>query len=83
MSEVKTVSATLNIKVNVECPHCDSYIDLLNPDDTSDYYHNEDGHILEQTCPNGYWVDEHKKFSVDDVACTECKGIFNVKELEW
>ena len=83
MSDIKTVSASLDIEVWVDCPHCDNRINLMDADDTDGYDHNEEGHILKQACPDGYWSDSHEVFSVEDVTCTECKKDFNVKELEW
>ena len=38
---------------------------------------------MNQACPQGYWIDEHKKFEVLNVTCGECKKDFHVKGLEW
>jgi translation initiation factor 2 beta subunit (eIF-2beta)/eIF-5 len=80
---MKTVSARLDIEVFVDCPHCDSLIDLLNPDDTDGHNHNEESYVIAQACPDGAWIDEHKKFDVENVTCSECKKDFNVKGLDW
>ena len=83
MSEKKEAVAMLDIGVFVNCPNCDFLIDLMNQDDTNNYDHNEEGHVLTQACPDGYWIDKHKEFEVVDVTCTECKTDFNVKGLDW
>lgn len=80
---MKTVEARLDIEVFVDCPHCGFFIDLMQESDTDDHNHNEEGLVIGQACPDGYWIDEHKKFEVNDVTCGECKGSFNVKGLEW
>lgn len=77
------VKARLNIEVLVDCPHCDNLIDLLNSADTNGFDHNDGGDVLYQAVPDGHWMDEHKKFSVDQVQCSECLMEFNVKGLDW
>ena len=73
------VMARLDIELFVDCPKCDHLIDLLNQKDTAGYDHNEEGRVLTQACPDGYWTDEHKKFSVKNVECSKCGSQFNVK----
>lgn len=80
---MKTTSARLDIEVFVDCPHCDYMIDLMKQEDTGGYDHNEEGFIISQACPDGVWIDEHKKFKVSDVMCSECGNTFNVKGLDW
>jgi len=80
---MKTVTATLVIEVLVDCPVCDRLIDILREADTDGYDHNDEGHVIEQACPDGNWYDKHKKFSVSDVTCSLCKESFNVNGLEW
>lgn len=80
---MKTTTARLAIEVWVHCPHCDFYIDLMDETDTDGYNHNEEGLVLSQAYPDGYWYEEHKNFEVEDVTCSECKKDFNVKGLEW
>lgn len=80
----KTAKAMLSIEVNIDCPYCGHYINIMDEDDTNNYNHNEEGHVISQACPDeGYWMDEHEKFSVKDVTCTECKNTFDVKGLDW
>jgi hypothetical protein len=80
---MKTVTARLDIEVFVDCPHCGFMIDLLSASDTNNYDHNDCGEVLQQALPPGNWMDQHKDFEVDEVECSQCKGEFNVKELEW
>lgn len=80
---MKTVSARLDIAVYVDCPHCEHLINLLDTDDTSGRDLNEEGYILTQACPDGHWSLEHPHFTVEDVKCGSCGGVFDVKELEW
>ena len=82
MSE-ETVRARLDIQVYVDCPHCENLIDLLDENDTDGVAHNDEGAILKDACPDGYWMDSHAKFELRDVVCSECKGSFSVKEIEW
>lgn len=80
---MKEASARLDIEIFVNCPHCDYMIDLLREEDTSGYNHNDEGHVITQACPDGYWYEEHKKFEIDEVQCSNCSGVFNVRALEW
>lgn len=79
----KTVRARLSIDVFVDCPHCENFINLMDDRDTGGVDLNEEGRILSQACPSGSWIDEHKKFELDDVTCSECNNEFSVRELEW
>ena len=80
---MNTVEARLDIEVFVNCPGCDFLIDLMLEEDTSGYNHNEEGHVIEQACPEGCWFDEHENFEVSDVCCSECSHKFNVKGISW
>lgn len=79
----KNVTASLEISIWLNCPHCDFYINLMDESDTNGHDHNENGHILRQACPNETWTDAHEKFNVEEVECSHCKGVFDVKKLEW
>lgn len=79
-----SVIARLYISVFVDCPNCEHMIDLMNPQDTSGYDHNDCGEVLKQACPSdGHWSEEHEEFRVDDVKCTACGHEFDVKEMDW
>ena len=81
--ENKVVRGGLVIEVVVECPYCDGLIDILDTDRTAGYDHNDGGNIIRQACPDGVWIDEHKKFEIEDVKCGDCGGLFNVRGLDW
>lgn len=80
---MKPISARLDIRLYVNCPHCDDLLDLLNEDDTGGVDHNEEGYILQQACPDGYWCDSHDKFELHGVICGTCGEVFNVNTIEW
>jgi hypothetical protein len=84
MSELKEVQAVLNISVNVDCPHCGYYIDLLDTRDTNNIPVNDDNLVMSQACPSGgIWIDSHEKFEIEEVQCGECKRSFSVQGMEW
>ena len=80
---METVSATLVINVQVDCPKCAAYIDLLDERETDNYNHNEEGAVIMQACPDGHWCDKHAEFNVRNVTCSECKTSFNVETISW
>jgi len=82
MSEIKIVAARLAIKMFVDCPNpkCEAFIDLLEEDDTDGTAHNDDEYLLQQMFPSR---GDHSDFECNDVTCTQCKTIFNVRGLEW
>lgn len=72
------VQAVLYISVNVTCPKCDHYIDLMDHDGL-----NDEGWIIDQACPdNGAWTETHDKFS-ENIECPECKEKIQVRGMEW
>jgi len=78
---MKTVKAELFIQVNLECPHCESYLDLL---DNNDFPHlNDEGEVLNYACPSdGAWIDSQRLYK-ETVQCPECKKEFIVKGIAW
>jgi len=76
---MENVQANLSIELNVSCPHCEDYFDLFELDDGR---LNDDGYLMKSACPNGHWVDEHKKFK-EKVKCPECKKYFEVHGIAW
>ncbi len=81
MTEIKTVSAELHIEMTVNCPNdeCDSYIDLLSEKDTNNFDHNDESGLLRQMFNDDI---RHEDFECDEVTCSQCKKVFNVKGLE-
>jgi hypothetical protein len=79
----KTVSASLQIQIMVDCPNCGELIDLLQPNDCSGRDHNDEGQVTSQAVGQSNWYDAHKDFAVSGVQCTECDIIFDVRKLEW
>lgn len=80
---MEEVIASLHIEVLVDCPHCEAGIDLMQERSTDGYDHNEEGGVVSQACPDGYWTEQHKSFSITNVTCTDCQKSFDVKGLEW
>ena len=79
-----TIQADLEISVTVNCPSCNTELNLMDDMDTDGVYLNDDAHIIKQACPsNGNWIDEHKKFKVENVTCSHCKHQFDVNGLLW
>lgn len=68
---------TLVININVSCPHCEYFIELLAETDL-----NKEGDLLNMALPDGPWVDEHEKFECE-ITCPKCKQEFLAKGLEW
>lgn len=74
------VTARLLIEMVVDCPGCDTTIDILSESETNHTDHNEDGALLGQMFPT---VGSHDDFECVDIVCTECQTNFSVRELEW
>ncbi|WP_415912267.1 hypothetical protein [Neptuniibacter sp. QD37_11] len=84
MTDKKSVRASMHIDVWVECPNCESDINLRDEADTNGHNHDEECGVLMQACPNGeHWSEAHQNFSVKGVVCTQCKHEFNVEGLDW
>ena len=76
MSEQTSVE--LNIEMNVECPVCGAYFDLLDGCDSAARCE-----LLDIVCPSeGAWIDSHEKFE-REVICLECGADIDVKGVEW
>jgi len=72
-----TVKPTLIIQLNIDCPECEHFFDLVN-----DTNLNEEGWLLNQVLPEDCWVDEHKNFECS-VVCPKCSVEFNIKGVDW
>ena len=82
MSEVETLAARLDIELFVNCPNeeCEELINLLSESDTDGFDHDDCGDLLNQLFPK---YGSHDDFECDDVICTKCKTVFNVRGLDW
>jgi len=75
---IKEAKPSLVINVNVECPECGYFLDLIN-----DTALKEDGWLLDKVLPKeGCWTTEHKKFNAT-VTCPECGIEFKAKGIDW
>ena len=83
MNDVKTVPATLDVEIIVECPNdeCGTYIDILKEGETNGFAHNEESFLIRQVWPAGGKTNED--FECEGITCSECQTIFNVKTLDW
>ena len=72
-----TVEAILHISVDVECPYCEAYFDLMDHRGL-----NDEGGIIEKACPNGSWHEEHKNFEIK-TKCPECVKEIHIKGIGW
>lgn len=61
----KKAHANWSVSLDIECPHCDRYFDLMDEDE----WHIKYGDVAE--CPN---VDE-------ETECPHCRGLINITEI--
>jgi len=82
MSDIQTVSATLDVEIFVDCPNdeCGELIDILKEKETNGFNHDDDAFLLRQVWPSG--IVTHDDFECSDITCSKCKTTFNVKGLE-
>lgn len=73
------VKADLIIELNVTCPHCQEYFDLFEIDNGR---LNDDGYLMENACPDGYWAETHEKFK-ETVICPACKEPVEIDGIDW
>jgi hypothetical protein len=71
------VRPTLSIEMNVTCPECEHYFDLV--EDTN---LNEEGWLLDQVLPDDTWIDAHASFECT-ATCPECSVEFECQGVEW
>jgi len=64
------VRPTLLIEMNVTCPGCSHYFDLV-----ADTNLNEDGWLLDQVLPEDTWIDAHAAFECTTI-CPKCSAEF-------
>ena len=79
----KTTIAELDVKVYVDCPHCGRRLDLMDDRDTSGVDHNDDCQVMQQACPEGSRIEAHENFEINNVKCSPCGEVFDVRGLDW
>lgn len=73
-----TVTPTLIIELNVNCPECNHYFDMV-----IDTNLNEEGWLLNEILPEDeHWSTAHEEFKAN-VICPECSVEFDVEGVEW
>lgn len=73
---MEKVEAHLMIEVNVECPHCDEYLNLFDADKFE--HLNEDGYLQRKV------VDVFGADGFDEkIECPECEKMFGITEVRW
>lgn len=78
MSNEVAVKATLNIELNITCPHCEHRFDLV-----SDTNINDEGWLFDQVISDDRWyVDADERLECD-TTCPECGGDIVVKGVIW
>ena len=75
--ELEPATPTLSIELNIDCPKCANWFDLIADTDL-----NDEGRLIDMALPKGCWVDEHKKFECN-VVCPECGHEFVAKGVNW
>ena len=74
---MKKTDAQINIQVNVDCPHCERFIDLLDAEIYSKL--NEDGHLYVRLFGDKFGCDDFNEI----IACPECKKDFKIESVLW
>ena len=69
------VNASLKIECNVECPHCDEYIDIYDIDAIDD-----EGNLSRQILKGQGFGCKNLNLEIE---CPECKQKFTIGEVEW
>ena len=74
---MKKTDAQINIQVNVDCPHCERFIDLLDAEIFSNL--NDDGHVYKKELGDTFGRDYFKEI----VTFPECKKDFKIESVLW
>jgi len=75
---METVRADLVIELNVECPECNSDIDLVRETGL-----NDEGQLLKETITDEAWERDPDDRLDCAVKCPCCDTIFHVKGVNW
>jgi len=82
----KKVDGRLNIEINITCPHCEHYFDLMEDQNLLD-----DGWLHNLVMPNdNHWSDACNDFSKEyynsfgeDYTCPSCDKIVDIGKIHW
>lgn len=74
--DMKKTNADIRIEINVECPHCEEYINLLELDEMV-----EEGYIYVRCFPDGeQWGCNGLNETIE---CPECKKDFIIEDVQY
>lgn len=75
---METVPASLTIELNVRCPECGHFFELMQDTDL-----NEEGWLIDRVIPDARWkIDADER--LECVAyCPECSVAVEIKGVEW
>jgi rubredoxin len=74
----ETVEASLSIELNVTCPECEHYFDLV-----SDTNLNEEGWLFKQTLPDDRWNIAAGDRLECVAYCPHCSVEIDIKGVAW
>ena len=75
---METVEASLSIELNVTCPECDNWFDLVSETDL-----NDEGLLLDQTIKDERWkVPANERLECKST-CPECGADISVMGVAW
>lgn len=72
--EIKKVTGSISIEVNVECPHCEAYIDLMEIECMKG-----DGFIYARVFGDRFGCKDFGK----EIDCPDCGKAFEIGEIEY
>ena len=64
----------MSISCHVECPHCESYIDLFNVEELID-----EGEIYFELCGDSWGTEDWDR----EIPCPDCKEPFKIGLVEY
>jgi ssDNA-binding Zn-finger/Zn-ribbon topoisomerase 1 len=74
---MEKTDAQIEIEINVTCPHCDEYINILDENKFPNL--NEDGYLIRNALGDHFgWKDFN-----ETIQCPECKKSFVVSHISW
>ena len=77
MSDIETVTATLVMRLDAQCPYCHNTIDLFKEDS------NDEGQLYDDAISDAAWEKPQEERVECDVECENCDTEFKVKGLFW